>query len=466
MAESTEGTLNVAEIYRQIMAEKSVNLKGSRDYKFTNWSKTFSCTPELYFEPTTTDEIKKILEEAVSLKKKVKVVGCGNSPSDITCTSEYMISLRKYNKILSVNKEKQQVTTQAGITLHEFDNQLRKYGLGVPLISTLSDVTLGGAIATGTHNTGVEYGVLATSVVELTLLCANGEVLRCSCEENEDIFNAARCHLGAVGIILDLTWQCESAFKLASKKKAGKLDEVLHNLENDVKQSEHYRFLWWPHTNDVVIWTMDRTDKPIQTRESWFWNYLIGFHLLQLVYWISSFFPFLVKFINKYHFLWLNSHPAEVVNESEKVFSYDCLFQQYVTDWAIPREKTPYVLNRMKKWLDESGFFAHMPVEVRFTKGDDIYMSPAYGRDTCFINIIMYRPYGKFIPHEDYWNFYEDLVLSVGGRPHWAKAHKMDPDTFSTLYPRFDDFRNICRKLDPHHIFVNAYLERSIFRQD
>ena len=36
-------------------------------------------------------------------------------------------------------------------------------------ISTLSDVTLGGAIATGTHNTGVEYGVLATSVsVNLT----------------------------------------------------------------------------------------------------------------------------------------------------------------------------------------------------------------------------------------------------------------------------------------------------------
>ena len=30
-------------------------------------------------------------------------------------------------------------------------------------------------------------------------------------------------------------------------------------------------------------------------------------------------------------------------------------------------------------------------VEVRFVKGDDIYLSPCHGQDTCYINIISYR---------------------------------------------------------------------------
>lgn len=444
---------------------KFASAVGLKDHEFHNWSKTFSCSPELYFEPNTVDEIKEILEEAVRQKKKVKVVGCGHSPSDINCTSDFMISLKNYNKVLDINKKKLQVKTQAGITLHDFEGRVREHGMAVTLMPSVSNVTLGGLIATGTHGTGAEFGILATSIVELTLLSGRGEVIHCSKKENEDIFNAARCHLGAMGIILDVTWQCENAYKLCSVRKAEKLNDVLDNLENEITQSQHYRFLWWPHTDNVASWHVDRTQKPIKTNDSWFWNYLIGFHLLQFAYWLSSFWPWLVKVINRYHFSWLMSHSEEVVNESEKVFTFDCLFQQYVTDWAIPREKTAFVLKSLRKWLDESGFYAHMPVEVRFTKADDIDMSPAHGRDSCFINIIMYRPYGNFTPHEDYWNFYEDLVLSVGGRPHWAKAHKLGPDTLHTLYPRFDDFRNICRKLDPDQIFVNDYLERTIFSQ-
>ncbi|CAB4000735.1 L-gulonolactone oxidase-like [Paramuricea clavata] len=297
----------------------------------------------------------------------------------------------------------------------------------------------------------------------MTLMDAQGEIIKCSSNMNKEIFDAARCHLGALGIILDITWQCEKPYKLCSSRKAGKLDELLDNLENDVVQSEHFKFLWWPHTDNVATINVDRTDKPVKTSKSWFWDYLIGFHLLQFMYWLSTFFPSLVKYINRYHFSWLKSQPEEIIDEAEKIFTFDCLFAQYVNEWAIPREKTAYVLKRLKKWLDESGFYAHMPVEVRFVAKDDIYMSPAFGRDVCFIGIIMYRPYRKSVPHEDFWNFYEDLMFSVGGRPHWGKAHKLGSQALRKIYPNFDDFRNICSKLDPGRLFVNEYLERTLF---
>ena len=39
---------------------EEVLTRGQRGYKFTNWSTTFSCSPELFFEPETTDDIREV----------------------------------------------------------------------------------------------------------------------------------------------------------------------------------------------------------------------------------------------------------------------------------------------------------------------------------------------------------------------------------------------------------------------
>ena len=64
-----------------------------------------------------------------------------------------------------------------------------------------------------------------------------------------------------------------------------------------------------------------------------------------------------------------------------------------VTLFSLPhREHTATVIRELKAWLESNpDTAAHYPVEVRFAKGDNIMISPACGRDTCFINIIVYR---------------------------------------------------------------------------
>ena len=86
------------------------------------------------------------------------------------------------------------------------------------------------------------------------------------------------------------------------------------------------------------------------------------------------------------------------------------------------REKTQVALYELKNWIEKTGFEAHFPVEVRFVRGDDLLMSPAHGRDTCYINIIMYRPYNKLVEHAVYWEAFKEIMLKNGGRPHWAKV--------------------------------------------
>ena len=53
-------------------------------------------------ESITVLYIFQILDLAHRNKKKVRVIGCGHSPSDICCTQDYMISLKKFNRIIQV----------------------------------------------------------------------------------------------------------------------------------------------------------------------------------------------------------------------------------------------------------------------------------------------------------------------------------------------------------------------------
>ncbi|XP_057245075.1 L-gulonolactone oxidase-like, partial [Malurus melanocephalus] len=136
----------------------------------------------------------------------------------------------------------------------------------------------------------------------------------------------------------------------------------------------------------------------------------------------SSFLPCLVSWINRTFFRLLYNSRTENVARSHRIFTYECRFRQHVQDWAIPIGKTREALLELRAALDaDPGIVAHFPVEVRFCRGDRIPLSPCFGRDSCYINIIMYRPYGKDIPHLRYWLTYEGIMRKHGGRPHWAK---------------------------------------------
>jgi L-gulonolactone oxidase len=73
---------------------------------------------------------------------------------------------------------------------------------------------------------------------------------------------------------------------------------------------------------------------------------------------------------------------------------------------------------------------------------------------------IFFRPYGKTIPHAQYWNAYESIMKSYKGRPHWAKAHTMTPEDLQGVYPEFDTFRSLRSQWDPSGLFVNDYIKR------
>ena len=151
-----------------------------------------------------------------------------------------------------------------------------------------------------------------------------------------------------------------------------------------------------------------------------------------------------------------SSGRVEYVDRSYRVFASPRLVKFYEMEYAIPREACAEALNRVRRFVDESGLKISFPVEVRFTAPDDIPLSTAHGRATCYIAVHVYQG----MQYQQYFEAVEDIMDDYGGRPHWGKLHFQTAETLAPRYPEWERFQAVRRRLDPEGSFTNPYLER------
>jgi L-gulonolactone oxidase len=149
--------------------------------------------------------------------------------------------------------------------------------------------------------------------------------------------------------------------------------------------------------------------------------------------------------INRLYNKVLFSRRKHYIDTPPAVLNFDCLFPQYTAEFAIPIENTNRALTQLKHLIESEDLKVNFPVEVRFTGRDDFYLSPCYGRDTCWIGVVMYRPYLKDPVHyKRYLQGFAEIMEKLEGRPHWAKDFSWKgPEKFKKIYPEYNEFLNI-----------------------
>jgi L-gulonolactone oxidase len=460
MSEVISSTANI--IHHRARCHPAMSLP-----RFTNWGRTFACAPLAIFEPENVHHCQLILDKARREHRVVRAVGVGHSPSDLACTSDYMLRTTKLNRLLEVNVHKRYVVAEAGITLDALHAQLAKHGLAMINVGSISDQTLGGIVTTATHGTGINYGVISTHVIALSLLLADGTRVSCSRQERPDLFLASTCGLGSTGLILSVTLQVEPAFRLRETQQTLAFHQCLQHIDAIARAAQHVRIWWFPAADTMRVSSADRTLEPTRAAASWLWHSFLGFHVLQFLLFLGRYFLSINVFTTRFA-AWLVKDHVVAVDDSYRIFNLDCRYSQHTTEWAIPYENTQRCLQDLHSWLaeefaDPNGLRPHFPIEIRFSDSDDIWLSPSNGQQTCWIGIVQYKPYGLEVPFRELFERFEAILLRHGGRPHWAKAHPLGPDILRTLYPRFDDFVRVLQDVDPHGIFRNEYVQRHIF---
>jgi L-gulonolactone oxidase len=158
-----------------------------------------------------------------------------------------------------VNVHKRYVVAEAGITLDALHAQLAKHGLAMINVGSISDQTLGGIVTTATHGTGINYGVISTHVIALSLLLADGTRVSCSRQERPDLFLASTCGLGSTGLILSVTLQVEPAFRLRETQQTLAFHQCLQHIDAIARAAQHVRIWWFPAADTMRVSSADRT---------------------------------------------------------------------------------------------------------------------------------------------------------------------------------------------------------------
>jgi len=108
-------------------------------------------------------------------------------------------------------------------------------------------------ISVGTHGTGYDTGILGDYVTEMRVIVPSGDIVVCNRDAQSELFYSVLCGLGALGIILEVTLRCEALFYLHQFTYPSTLDTVLDTLDDLVESCDHFRFLWFPHTDYVSV---------------------------------------------------------------------------------------------------------------------------------------------------------------------------------------------------------------------
>jgi FAD/FMN-containing dehydrogenase len=404
-----------------------------------NWVGNQSFIARHKGEPASEDELAALVREAARQDLGVRVAGSGHSFTPVVATSGLLLSLKAMQGIASVDQTRKQVEVRAGTKIGDIGRALKPLGLSLANQGDIDTQAIAGALSTGTHGTGITLGCLSSQAIGMRLVQADGAILTVDAGIDPETMAAAQVSIGMLGVISTITLQTVDSYNLKERLWRDDFEACMERHDELAAANRHFSFFWCPvaesrhlyclpdvaavppvkREHDVCeMKVMDITDEPPFSSEKTF----------ERVAYSSEIYP--IEYVPNFHEL----------------------------EYAIPVENGKEALRQVRDLMLTKHTNCIYPVEYRFVGGDSGMLSPYFQRDSVTISV-------SGGPGVDYWSYLLDvdaILRQYKARPHWGKLHFNNAEDMPALYPRFEDFRSIRRRLDPQGRFLNDHL-RNLF---
>lgn len=347
------------------MTTSILTVPAKSDYTFRNWAGIYTAKPQKYFQPTNVQEVINIVNAARAAGKTVVTVGSGHSPSNMCITNEWLINLDKMNSVQSFKEYPERhyadITVAAGLRVYQLNAYLNKKGYTLQNLGSVAEQSVAGIISTGTHGSSPYHGLFSSQYVNLTIVNGNGQLVYLDSEHNPEIFRAAALSLGKIGIIVSATIRAVPAFNIRSTQEVITFEEFLEQWDSVWLSSEFIRVWWYPYSRKCVLWRGSKSHDNITPEKKSWWATKMGRFFYETLLWISSrvylpLTPLVEKFVFKKQYGELEKHPTTAVQRSADGFALDCLFSQFVDEWACPMDNGPEVLRSLDYSISQASF--------------------------------------------------------------------------------------------------------------
>jgi L-gulono-1,4-lactone dehydrogenase len=425
-----------------------------------NWSGLESAYGLEVASPTSASEVTAEVLRAREAGQTVKAAGTGHSFTAIAKPQHVQLLPDRMRGIVAVDRDAMTVTALAGTQLKVFNAELERMGLSLHNMGDIAEQTLAGAISTGTHGTGGRAAGLAAQVVGLELVTGTGELLRVSATENADLLDLARIGLGALGVLVTITFAVEPLFLLRAEETPMSWDEALGSFDELTASADHVDMYWFPHSDRMLTKRNTRvgTDlsraEPLPRWRHWLDDDLLSNRVFAAQTAALNVAPRAIPRANRMASRLLG--PRTYTDVAHRVFTTERRVVFREMEYAVPRAAGLDVLRACRRIFEASGLTVSFPVEIRVAPADDVAMSTSYGRESFYLAFHTHHR----ADHTAYFRLMESVVRAHDGRPHWGKLHTLDAERLAALYPRYGDFVALRDRLDPDRVFTNPYLER------
>ncbi len=427
------------------LAEETLRL--GEDVPRTNWSGNYRYSTDEVFQPATVGEV----QDAVRSVERVRALGTRHSFNGIADSQVVQISTLKMKDVV-VAADKRTVRVGAGIRYGELAVMLDAMGVALHNMASLPHISVGGAVATATHGSGMKNGNLATAVREVEFVAGDGTVRTLSQEKDGEKFRGAVVGLGALGVVTHLTLAVQPRYEMTQVVYQNlPFGELEHHFA-DIMGAGYSVSLFTDWQKGVAgeVWIKRRVDQGGAAA--------MGAKFFGATLATEKLHPIL-------------GHPAEACTDQmntvgpwyERLPHFKLNFtpssgQELQTEFFVPFERGYEAIRAVETLRDR--ITPHLYVtELRAIAADDLWMSMAYRRASLAIHFT--------------WKLEEAAVMEVvgeieaklapfGARPHWAKVFTMNADAIKPLYPRFEDFRGLAREFDAMGRFDNRYMREHV----
>ncbi|MFE7422178.1 D-arabinono-1,4-lactone oxidase [Rhodococcus sp. NPDC057529] len=413
-------------------AQDFVTADEADDKKWSNWGGNQSFAFSSFAKPTTDDDVAHTVRQAAHNGTGVRVAGSGHSFTPIVQTDHTLMSLESLSGVTGTDSANRRANVRAGTRLCDIGAPLWDAGLSLANQGDIDAQALAGAIATGTKGSGPAYGSLSAMVRTVRLVDGTGQIVEIS-ESDTERLRAAQVSLGMLGVFLDIGIETLPAYKLRERNAVLPFAEVQENWGRFLGDYRHFSFWWMPTAESSAMYDLGTVPQ----------DHCVVKLLGQLPADAED----------------VHAEPGQRTGRAHLIYpdaTTEARFHEL--EYMVPADRGVEALDVVRNLMLRKHPDQISPVQVRWQRADEGYLSAHYRRDTMSVSVsgqvgTVYEPFLRELDRE---------LQRFDARPHWGKIHFLTRDRVEALYPMYDEFQSIRREFDPKGIFLNPHL-RELF---